>query len=63
LTGHPRDDTPAPDLAVCSRGIQIPAPAPGSEEIAVKENFSLIIMCVFMLFSLAFLAQQITSYH
>jgi hypothetical protein len=29
----------------------------------VKENFSLIVMCVFMLLSLAFLAQQITAYH
>lgn len=29
----------------------------------MKENFSLIVMCVFMLFSLAFLAQQISAYH
>jgi len=29
----------------------------------VSENFSLIVMCVFLLASLAFLAQQITSYH
>ena len=30
---------------------------------AVSENFSLIVMCVFMLASLAFLAQQILAYH
>jgi hypothetical protein len=29
----------------------------------VSENFSLIVMCVFMLASLAFLAQQILAYH
>jgi len=29
----------------------------------VSENFSLIVMCIFLLASLAFLAQQITSYH
>jgi hypothetical protein len=29
----------------------------------VNENFSLIVMCLFLLGSLAFLAQQITSYH
>ena len=27
------------------------------------ENFSLIVMCLFLLGSLAFLAQQLTSYH
>jgi hypothetical protein len=30
---------------------------------AVNENFSLIVMCLFLLASLAFLAEQITSYH
>ncbi len=30
---------------------------------AMNENFSLIVMCVFLLGSLAFLAQQLTSYH
>jgi hypothetical protein len=30
---------------------------------AVNENFSLIVMCLFLLGSLAFLAQQLTSYH
>jgi hypothetical protein len=30
---------------------------------AMGENFSLIVMCVFLLGSLAFLAQQLTSYH
>jgi hypothetical protein len=29
----------------------------------VKDNFSLIMMCVFLLGSLAFLAQQISAYH
>jgi len=28
-----------------------------------NENFSLYVMCVFLLASLAFLAQQITAYH
>ena len=30
---------------------------------AMNENFSLIVMCLFLLASLAFLAQQLTSYH
>jgi hypothetical protein len=30
---------------------------------AVSENFSLIVMCLFLLASLAFLAEQIVSYH
>jgi len=30
---------------------------------AVNENFSLIVMCLFLLASLAFLAQQLTAYH
>jgi hypothetical protein len=29
----------------------------------MNENVSLIIMCIFLLASLAFLAQQITAYH
>jgi len=29
----------------------------------MNENFSLIVMCLFLLGSLAFLAQQISSYH
>jgi hypothetical protein len=29
----------------------------------MKENLSLIIMCLFLLGSLAFLAQQLSSYH
>ena len=29
----------------------------------MKENLSLIIMCLFLLASLAFLAQQLSSYH
>jgi hypothetical protein len=30
---------------------------------AVNENFSLIVMCIFLLASLAFLAEQLSSYH
>jgi hypothetical protein len=30
---------------------------------AMNENFSLILMCIFMVLSLAFLAEQITAYH
>jgi hypothetical protein len=29
----------------------------------VNENFSLIVMCLFLLASLAFLFQQLTAYH
>jgi hypothetical protein len=29
----------------------------------VHENFSLIVMCLCLLASLAFLAEQLTSYH
>jgi hypothetical protein len=29
----------------------------------MNENFSLVVMCLFLLASLAFLAQQLTSYH
>ena len=29
----------------------------------MNENFSLIVMCLFLLRSLAFLAEQLTSYH
>jgi hypothetical protein len=29
----------------------------------MNENFSLVVMCLFLLGSLAFLAQQLTSYH
>ncbi len=32
-------------------------------ERRVNENFSLIVMCLFLLGSLAFLAEQLTSYH
>lgn len=30
---------------------------------SMNENFSLIVMCFFLLGSLAFLAEQLTSYH
>ncbi len=29
----------------------------------MKDNFSLIMMCIFLLGSLAFLAEQISAYH
>ncbi len=29
----------------------------------MNENVSLIVMCIFMIASLAFLAEQITAYH
>jgi hypothetical protein len=29
----------------------------------MNENFSLVVMCIFMILSLAFLAEQITAYH
>ena len=29
----------------------------------MNENFSLVMMCLFLLASLAFLAEQLTSYH
>jgi hypothetical protein len=29
----------------------------------MKENLSLIVMCVFLLGSLAFLAEQLSAYH
>jgi hypothetical protein len=35
--------------------------ARGAEDM--NENFSLIVMCIFLLGSLAFLAEQLTSYH
>jgi hypothetical protein len=49
LGGHPRV------RALRARGI-LPLRA-------MNENFSLIVMCLFLLGSLAFLAQQLTSYH
>jgi hypothetical protein len=33
------------------------------DQRGMNENFSLIVMCLFLLGSLAFLAQQLTSYH
>jgi hypothetical protein len=33
------------------------------EPRVMKENFSLIVMCICMIASLAFLAQQISAYH
>jgi hypothetical protein len=47
-------------------GVDRPSPAWTILELTervMNENFSLIIMCVFLLGSLAFLAQQLTSYH
>jgi hypothetical protein len=34
----------------------------GKELCEVNENFSLIVMCLFLLGSLAFLAQQLLAY-
>jgi hypothetical protein len=34
-----------------------------AENQRMNENFSLIVMCIFLLGSLAFLAEQLTSYH
>ncbi len=34
-----------------------------AEAQRMNENFSLIVMCFFLLASLAFLAEQLTSYH
>jgi hypothetical protein len=40
------------------------ADLPSNRQLAaMNENFSLIVMCLFLLGSLAFLAQQLTSYH
>ncbi len=33
------------------------------EPLRMNENFSLVVMCIFLLASLAFLAEQLTSYH
>jgi hypothetical protein len=33
------------------------------EPLRMNENFSLVVMCIFLLGSLAFLAEQLTSYH
>jgi len=37
--------------------------ARGPDQRPMNENFSLIVMCLFLLGSLAFLAEQLTSYH
>lgn len=37
--------------------------AAGDGREPVNENFSLIVMCLFLLASLAFLAEQLTAYH
>jgi hypothetical protein len=50
-----------PSLAVCCAVAE--ALQANETETAVRENFSLIVMCVFMVLSLAFLAQQILAYH
>jgi hypothetical protein len=33
------------------------------DHTAMNENFSLVIMCIFLLASLAFLAEQLSAYH
>jgi hypothetical protein len=37
--------------------------ATGASTAAMNENFSLIVMCFFLVASIAFLADQILSYH
>ena len=39
------------------------ATAQGDGITAMNENLSLIVMCLFLLGSLAFLAEQLSSYH
>jgi len=46
----------------CARRREAAARRP-REERSMNENFSLIVMCLFLLASLAFLAEQLTSYH
>jgi len=48
----------APEHAMMSRSAALPPPG-----AHVNENFSLIAMVVAMLLSLAFLAQQVLTYH
>ena len=49
----------APDVHRGSQGRRFQA----RHARVMNENFSLIVMCLFLLGSLAFLAQQLTSYH
>jgi len=51
------------DLAYPKRRKRSAATAVYRRTRAMNENFSLIVMCLFLLGSLAFLAQQLTSYH
>ena len=49
--------------APCSPDLYAGAPSTNVASEPMNENFSLIVMCLFLLASLAFLAQQLTSYH
>jgi hypothetical protein len=49
--------------ARCSRDLCAQAASTNVARQPMNENISLIVMCLFLLGSLAFLAQQILSYH
>jgi hypothetical protein len=49
--------------APCSPDLYATAACTNVAAEPMNENISLIVMCLFLLGSLAFLAQQITSYH
>jgi hypothetical protein len=49
--------------ARCSYDLYAAARSTNVANELMNENFSLIVMCLFLLGSLAFLAQQLTSYH
>jgi hypothetical protein len=52
------------DVRLAAQAAPRPARTYASTSTAsVNENFSLIVMIVFLVLSLAFLAQQITLYH
>ena len=44
-------------------GRGVPYPVEEAAPASMNENFSLIVMCLFLLGSLAFLAEQLTAYH
>jgi hypothetical protein len=47
----------------CSPDLYAAGASTNVEDELMNENFSLIVMCLFLLGSLAFLAQQLSSYH
>jgi hypothetical protein len=44
-------------------GRRLDYPVKRRPRASMNENFSLIVMCLFLLASLAFLAQQLSAYH